>query len=232
MALLTMGQVNDRAAALLDDPAHRRFSANYLRQHIDQQNEQMLVKLSSLGLQQQEQTAIFNLGVQISDLTPFFQVGQPLQYLLRPMSIDWKVQGQPDTSYQPSFPVQELADVDPSNLGCDQYRWAGGTLQVTPSGVAVTLRVHYLALNVSVVDPNQQIVLGIGFLLALMTARFVAAMNNGMGTLIKQLDTDIKSSRRDVKTLFTQQMQQQNIVPRGIRMTTSPVITAGGSSYS
>lgn len=232
MALLSMAQVNDRAAALLDDQAHARFSREYLRNHIDQQNEQMLVKLSSLGLQQQEQTATLNIGPNISDLTPYFQPGQPLQYLLRPSEIDWKLQSQPDTSYSESWPVEELADADPSNLGCQQYRWAGGSLQVTPSGTPVTLRIRYLALNASVVDPNQQIVLGLGFLLALLVARFVAALNNGMGVLIKQLDTDIKSSRRDVKSLFTQQMQKQNVVPRGVRRTTYPVITAGGSSYS
>lgn len=232
MALLTMAQVNDRAAALLDDPAHRRFSTNYLRTHIDQQNESMMIALSSLGLQQQEQTAIFNIGAGVSDLTPFFQVGQPLQYLLRPKEIDWKLQQQPDTSYAPSYPTAELDDVDPSNLGCQQYRWAGGSLQVTPSGTPVTLRVRYLALNASIVDPNQQIVLGIGFVLAAMVARFVASLNNGMGTLIKTLDSEVKTNRRNVKNLMVQQKQGKNIIARGIRRTTYPVISAGGTSYS
>jgi hypothetical protein len=232
MALLTMGQVNDRAAALLDDPGHRRFSTNYLRAHIDQQNESMMIALSAVGLQQQEQTAIFNIGVAVSDLTPFFQVGQVLQYLLRPVSIDWKLEGQPDTSYAPSFPTQELIDVDPSNLGCQQYRWAGGTLQVTPSGTAVTLRVRYLALSATLFDSVQGIVMGIGFLLASMTARYVCSMNNGMGTLQKTLDTQVRRDKANLKNLFTQQRQGQNIVPRGIRRTTYPVISAGGSSYS
>jgi hypothetical protein len=232
MALLLMSQVNDRAAALLDDQAHARFSREYLRSHIDQQNEQMLIKLTSMGLQQQEQTAFINLSALTSDLTPFFQSGQPLQYLLRPVGIDWKLQGQPDTAYASSWPVDELTDVDPSSIGCPQYRWAGGTLQVTPSSSVVTLRVRYLALTATVVDPNQQIVLGLGFLLALMVARFVAALNNGMGKLTAQLDVDIKTSRRDVKSLFVQQLQKQNIVVRGVRRTAYPVITAGGSSYS
>lgn len=232
MALLSMAQVNDRAAALLDDPGHRRFSTNYLRAHIDQQNEQMLIALTTMGLQQQEQTAIFNIGVDITDLTPFFATGQVLQYLLRPKTVDWKLQGQPDTSYQPSWPVDELDDVDPSNLGCQQYRWAGGTLQVTPSGTPVTLRVRYIGLVASVVDPNQQIVLGLGFLLALMTARFVCSLNNGMGTLAKQLDQDVKTNKRNVKNLFVMQQQGRNVFPRGIRRTTTPVITAGGTSYS
>lgn len=232
MALLLMGQVNDRAAALLDDPGHRRFSVNYLRAHIDQQNEQMLVALSTLGLQQQEQTAIFNLPVGTTDLTPYFAPGQPLESFLRPKWMEWKVQGQPDTSYADSCPVQELADVDPSNLGCQQYRWAGGSLQVTPSGTAVTLRVRYLALVATVVDPNQQIVLGLGFLLALMTARFVCSLNNGMGALAKRLDEDVKTNKRNVRNLFVMAQQGQNIVVRGIRRTVTPVVAAGGSSYS
>jgi len=56
-----MAQVNDRAAALLDDPGHRRFSSNYLRAHIDQQNEALMLTLERIGVQQQEQEAIFNL---------------------------------------------------------------------------------------------------------------------------------------------------------------------------
>jgi hypothetical protein len=232
MALLTMQQVNDRAATLLDDQGHRRFSSNYLRAHIDQQNEQMLISLSSMGLQQQEQTAIFNIPIGTTDLTPYFQVGQPLQYLLRPKDIDWKVQGQPDTSYATSWPVDELDDVDPSNLGNQQYTWQGGFLQVTPSGTATTLRVRYLALVATIVDPNQGIVLGLGFLLALMTARFVCGLNNGMGTLAKQLDMDVKTNKRSVKNLFVVQQQKQNVFPRGIRRSTYPNVSAGGSSYS
>lgn len=232
MALLTMGQVNDRAALLLDDQAHRRFSVNYLRGHIDQQNESMLISMTGMGVQQQEQTAIFNLNAGISDLTPFFQVGQPLQYLLRPKSVDWKLQGQPDTGYNDSFPVEELSDVDPSNLGCQNYRWAGGAMQVTPSGTPVTLRVRYVALNTTISDPLNQIVLGAGFLVASMVARFVCALNNGMGTLAKTLDTQVKVDRRNLKNLLVQQQQGQNIVARGIRRTTYPVISAGGSSYS
>lgn len=232
MALLTMGQVNDRAAALLDDPGHRRFSTSYLRSHIDQQNESMMISLSSSGLQQQEQTAIFNIGVGVSDLTPFFQVGQLLQFLLRPVSIDWKLQGQPDTNYNISWPVQELTDVDQSNLGCQNYRWAGGTLQVTPSGTPVTLRVRYLALNATLYDSVQQIVLGTGFVLAGLVAQFVCSLNNGMGTLQKRLDSQVRRDKANLKNLLTQQRQGQNIVARGIRRTTYPVISAGGSSYS
>lgn len=232
MALLTMQNVNDRAATLLDDSTHSRFSSAYLRNHIDQQNEMMLISLASMGVQQQEATAIFNLGAGISDLTPFFQVGQPLQSFLRPKQIMWKLQGQPDTSYANCWPVDELNDVDPSNLGCQQYTWIGGVLQVTPSGVPVTLRVRYLALSAAITDPNQQIVLGLGFLLALLVARFVCSLNNGMGTLAKQLDSDTKTARREVRTLINQQKQKMSIVPRGVRRSTYPVISAGGSSYS
>jgi hypothetical protein len=227
-----MADVNDRTAVCLDDPGHRRFSVNYLRAHIDQQNEQMLISLSALGLQQQEQEVDLNLPPLTTDLSQYFAQGQPLQYFLRPVDIDWKIQGAPNTAYAPSYPVKELDDVDPSNLGCEQYRWAGGTLQVTPSATAVTLRVRFLALAASVVDPSNQIVLGLGFLLALMAARFVCSLNNGMGTLAKQLDTDIRSSKRDVKGLFVQQLQGRNIFPRAVRRTTRPVVSAGGSSYS
>lgn len=227
-----MAQVNDRTALLLDDPGHRRFSSDYLRGHIDQQNESFMVVLGTMGVQQQEAQAIFNLPANTSDLTPYFAVGQPLESLLRPIGIDWKLQGYPDTAYQPSYPTKELEDVDPSNLGCPQYRWAGGSLQVTPSGTPVTLRVDYLALTPTIFDSNAQVMLGVGFLLASLAADYVCALNNGMGTLQNKLVLQVKRDKRNLKSLFVQQRQGQNVFPRSIRRTTAPVVSAGGSSYS
>lgn len=232
MALLSMAQVNDRAAALLDDPGHRRFSSNYLRSHIDQQNESFMVDLETMGVQQQEATAIFNLPANTTDLTPYFAAGQPLQSMLRPVTIDWKLQGQPDTSYSPSYPTKELQDVDQANLGCQQYKWSGGALYLTPSSVPVTLRVQYLALTATVYDSNTRMMRGVGFIIAGMTALFVCSLNNGMGTLQQRLEKQVTKDIRKFKNLMVMQQQGRNVYARSLRRTSSPIISAGGSSYS
>jgi len=225
-----MAQVNDRAAALLDDPGHRRFSSNYLRAHIDQQNEALMLTLERIGVQQQEQEAIFNLPSGTSDLSPYFATGQPLSAFLRPTSVEWKVVGQPDTSYADSEAVKELDDVDPSNLGCQQYRWAGGTMQVTPSGTAVTLRIFYMALTATVFDSSANIMRGVGFILASQVAEYVCSLQNGMGTLQKTLTKQVQRDKQNLNNLFVMQQQSQLIVPPGIRRGGTTRITAGGNS--
>jgi len=232
MALLSLAQVNDRAAALLDDPGHRRFSRDYLRAHIDQQNESMMITLERLGVQQQEVTAIFNVPVNTRDLTPYFATGQPLETFLRPIDIDWKLQGQPDTTYQTCWPAKELDDVDPSNLGSQQYTWQGGTLQITPSGTAETLRIRFFALTASVFDDQAQIMRGIGFILAEMVAAFVAALNNGMGTLQKKLEKDLARDKQNITNLFVMQQQKMQRIPRNARRTIRTQISQGGNSLT
>lgn len=227
-----MAQVADRAGAMLDDPGHRRFSTNYLRAHIDQQNESFMVDLETMGVQQQEATAIFNIPANTTDLTPYFASGQPLQSMLRPVEIQWKLQGQPDTGYNETYPTKELLDVDQGNIGCQQYKWAGGSLQITPSSVGVTLRVQYLALTATVYDSNTQMMRGVGFIIAGLTAGFVCSLNNGMGTLQQKLQMQTSKDIRKFKNLMVMQQQGRNLYARSIRRTSAPLISAGGSSYS
>lgn len=232
MALLLMGDVIDRVGVLLDDPAHRRFKKDYIRPHVDQQNEALMLDLEALGVQFQEQRAIFNIPANTTDLTPFFATGQPLQYLLRPTMVEWKLQGMPDVQYATSVPVKELTDVVPSNVGSQEYRWAGGSLWITPSGSAETIRVTFLALTASVYDSAAQVMRGIGFILASETALYIAAANNGMGTLQARLEKQSRRDRIRFAKLLTMQQQGMSIVPQGSRTATNTQISAGGVPYS
>ena len=74
---------------------------------IDQENEALEITLERLGVQQQESIAIFTLPAAVAlsdgsnppvDLAPYFNLGQPREWVLRPKRVDWKVTGQPDTS--------------------------------------------------------------------------------------------------------------------------------------
>lgn len=235
MALLTTGGVIGRVGVMLDDPANRRFSPDYLRPFIDQENESLQIMLERLGVQQEEQIAIFNVPAKVGDgpydLTPYFAVGQPLQYLLRPKRLDWKIQGQPDTSYITSSLVNELDDVIVGNLGCQQYRWAGGAIQTTPSYTGVTLRVYFLALTQSVYDSSSQIMRGIGFILARQVAIEVAALNNNMGKLQARLEKSLARDKQNLTNLLVMQQQAALIFPRGTKRGRAVQISAGGAPF-
>jgi hypothetical protein len=232
---MTVGAVITRAQALLDDPSGIRFSADYLRPYVDQENEELQIMLERLGVQQEEAIAIFNIPVSTAapnDLTPYFAPGQPLQYLMRPKRIDWKIQGQPDTAYVQSQNVNELDDVQQGNIGCQQYRWAGGAIQTTPSwGAAVTLRVYFFALTQTVYDSAGQVMRGIGSLLALQVACFVADLNGGMGKLGPRLEKNLARNKQNFTNLIVMQSQAENKFPRGTKRGTGVTLTAGGTPY-
>lgn len=241
MAVLTVGQIVKRVGVLLDDPSNRRFSSAYIMPYIDQENESFEITLERLGIQQQEFTAIINLPAATpgaggttppQDLAPFFAAGQPLQWFLRPKMIEWKVQGQPDTAYLESSPVNELDDVQVGNLGCWQYRWAQGSIQLIPSYTPVTLRVRFWALVSDIYDSAQTVMRGIGFILATQVATDICANNNNMGKLLPKLEKNLARDKQNLSNLLVMTAQAQLIHFRGTRRGVAYPIAAGGKSYS
>jgi len=240
MAILSVGDIVARVGWLLDDPGNRRFSADYIRPGIDQENEALEITLERLGIQQQEQIAIINLPAAVVlsngsnppvDLAPYFAAGQPLQWFLRPKRIDWKVTGQPDTSYTQADSVNELDDVMVGNLGVQQYRWAQGSIQLTPSYTPVTIRVYFFALATDIYDDAQSVMRGLGYILATQVAAYIAASNNNMGKLQAKLEKNLSRDKQNLCNLLVMQAQSQNIFPRGTKRGQAAQISAGGTPY-
>lgn len=235
MALMTTGDVITRVQALLDDPAGRRFSPDYLRPHIDQANEDLQIMLERLGVENEQRIAIFNVPAAAvqgpSDLTPYLAAGQPLQYMLRPQWLDWKIQGQPDVSYLGADSVDKLDDVIVGNVGCQQYNWSGGTIYTTPSYSGVTLRIGFLALTASIYDSSAQIMRGIGNIIALQAADFVCALNNDMGKLSAKMTKRLSTAKRNFANLIVMQQQTENRFPRGTKRGVGVQISAGGQQF-
>ena len=241
MAVLSVGDIVARVGWLLDDPGNRRFSPDYIRPGIDQENEALEVTLERLGIQQQEQIAIINLpaapvlsnggSYPPVDLANFFAAGQPLQWFLRPKRIDWKVQGQPDTNYTQADAVNELDDVMVGNLGVQQYRWAQGSIQLTPSATPVTIRVFFFALATDLYDDAQRVMRGIGYILATQVAAYICSSNNNMGKLQAKLERNLSRDKQNLCNLLVMQAQAQNIFPRGTKRGTAAQISAGNTPY-
>jgi hypothetical protein len=240
MAVLTVAQIVKRVGWLLDDPSNRRFTSDYIMPGIDQENESFEITLERLGIQQQEVIKIFNLPVAVAlpdgsnppvDLAPYFAAGQPLEWFLRPKRIDWKVTGQPDTSYSQSDMVNELDDVQLGNLGVQQYRWASGSIQLTPSYQPVTVRIYFYALASDIYDNAQSVMRGIGFILALQVAATICASNNNMGKLAAKLEKSLARDKQNLSNLLTMTAQAQNIFPRGTKRGGAVQLSAGGKPY-
>jgi hypothetical protein len=241
MAILTVGQIVARVGWLLDDPGNRRFSSDYIMPGIDQENESLEITLERLGVQQQEQIALIALPAAPPpltdgsnppvDLAPYFAAGQPLEWFLRPKRLDWKVTGQPDTSYSQANAVNELADVQIGNLGVQEYRWAQGSIQLTPSYTPVTIRLYFYALSTDIYDNAQSVMRGIGFILALQVAAVIAASNNNMGKAQAKIEKSLARDKQNLCNLLVMQAQAQNIFPRGTKRGQGVSISAGGTPY-
>ena len=240
MAVLTVAQIIKRTQVLLDDPSGTLFTTAYIMPYLDQENESFEITLERLGIQQQEQIAIINLPSQTQtqngscppvDLKPFFAAGQPLQWFLRPKRIDWKLQGQPDTSYQQSDPVNELDDVQYGNLGPWQYRWAQGSIQLSANYTPVTVRIYFWTLTDVISDNAQSVMRGSGFILATQVAALICATNNNMGKLSAKLEKNLARDKQNLSNLVTMTAQAQLIHFRGTRRYGTAPISAGGKSY-
>jgi hypothetical protein len=207
--------VNDiikRVGVLVDDPGNTRFSPAYLIPHIDQVYEEMDVDLELLGMQYVEHIAIVNVNANVTDLTYMLANGQPLASMKLPSWMKWKLQGQPDTSYVRSAYVDELAEVALSSQGALQFTFQQGALQVTPSAVALTLKIGYEAVSTNIYDPAQGVIRGTAHILAVRVAAYVASLKGGMGSLQKMLDAKADRTWTAFCKLVTKKNQSKQIV--------------------
>jgi len=167
--------------------------------------------------------AVVNIAANVSNLGYLLANGQALQSMKLPVVVEWKQQGQADTFYAPSSFVDKLDDVAPSNIGAQQWVWQQGMLLVTPSGVAMTLRITFDQLSTNIYDPAQNVIRGTGHILAARVASFVAANNNGMGTLQKAADAKAKRSWLMFCKLVVMNQQSKQRSPRPIHRRTWPI---------
>jgi hypothetical protein len=212
-----------RVGALLDDPSNSRFSGAYLTPFIDQEYDEMDVQLEVLGMEYVEHIAIVNVNANVTDLSYLLADGQALQSMKLPKRVDWKQQGQPDTSYIQSSYVDELDDVGIGSIGFFEWTFQQGSLQVTPSSVPITARIYFDATSTNIYDPAQGVIRGTGHILAPRVAAYVASLQNGMGTLQKKAETKAKEAWLMFCKLVVMNSQSKLRSPRPIHRRTWPM---------
>jgi hypothetical protein len=231
--LQDIDDVIKRIGVLLDDPSLSSYTREYLIPFVDQEYDEMDVDLERAGMQYIESIAAIPIAAGVADLVSFLGDGQPLATMKFPKYVKWKLSSQTDEYYQFSAKVQEIDEVNPANIGAWQWRNAQGSIQITPSNAAVTLKVYFDTISTNIYDPNQQVIRGTAHILAPRAAATVAALG---GDLTKrQAFLQAKASRNwnAFLVLLVQQNQQENISNppiHGRRRSQGP--SAGGSSYT
>lgn len=166
-----------RAAALLDDPSASEYDFDYLQPYIDQQYQKLAQDLESLGMQYTEGIATVTISPGVTDLSPLQAVGSPLAAMKNPRMVKAKLASEPDTAYYVvPGPVEELLEVSPSTVYVLQWRYGNGSLQVTPVGETVTLKVYFDQTSTTMFDPSQNAIISTGYILATRVAEQVATL--------------------------------------------------------
>ncbi len=218
-----VADIASRVAVLLDDPTASVFTLAYLLPFIDQEYEKLDVELERMGMQYTEAVAVFTVSAGVSDLSAFAGVGGPLAAMKFPRRLDWKLPGELDTSYLTSSFVGELDDVYGASVGAQQWRYASGNIQITPSPSPITLRVYFDQVSTNVYDPNQGVIRGTAHILAARVAARVALVR-GNREWASAYNADAFALFNAFATVVSMQSQGKSMVApnlhvRGLRRT-------------
>lgn len=221
-----------RVGALMDDPSLSTFTREYLMPFVDQEYDEMDVELERNGMQYVESIAVLNVTAGTMDLNSFLASGQPLSSMKFPKYVKWKLASQTDEFYQLSAFVQEIDEVNQSNVGTWQWRNANGSIQITPSNADVTLKVYFDTVSTNIFDPTQNVIRGTAHILVPRVCAAVCATGGDLTKRQAYFEKKAFKNWNAFLVVLTQQKAQSNISNppiHGRRQANGP--TAGGSSY-
>lgn len=192
MALLNVADVVQGVAVLLDDPGQTSIDQDYVIPFLNLRWASLTTKLSMLGLQYSEEVVAISVPAGTASLANFMIAGQPLAALMEPISVDWKLVGTEDDTFTPSNASAELSDYADGVEGIPQYSWQGGTLLVVPSSIDVVARVRFNAMATTLTDATDNMIRGVGEILAFRTAELIYAIrgNPAMQKTMKDFGDD------------------------------------------
>lgn len=176
MALLNVGDVVQSVATLLDDPSQSTYDRDYIVPFINLRWSDIVVNLAALGLQYSEDTVILTIPAYTVSLSSQMISGGALQSLMEPISIEWKLVGSDDTTYDETEWVGEVKDFPGGTVGIPEFAWEGGNIVLVPSGQDVVARIRYNSMSTTLVDPTDKMVRGVGHIVAYEAAEVIWAI--------------------------------------------------------
>lgn len=218
--LVDLDDIAKRTAALLDDPSQSDFDRDYLLPFINQRWDSLNVTLMMLGLKYTEQIVVLNpnnagLPANTTNLSVYQAAGQALASLMLPKKVEWKLVGDPDTAYKEAAKMDVMPDLDPTTQGISAWVWRNSTLYISPSSIAIVVRVTFEAMSTTLVDPTDNVYRGTMHIIALRVAELVWFIRGNKDMSIK-MQQDAQAAEDDFEVLCV--MSNQKIVRRFGRM--------------
>lgn len=208
MSNVALTTVLSRIRAELDDPRGQRYDDNYIFGFTDGCNEDLIIELAACGIEYGEQVVeIQGVPANTTDLSGYMDTGLPLEYMILPMSIEWKRPGDDPTRYGTCARVDKVRDVIAIS-GITNWELRSGIPVISPSCIDTDIRVRFFGMPIGTLnDPNGQILRSIAQIFVYKVAQKIAS-RNGKAQLAADLAVDLWRSKENLSELMTKQEQQ------------------------
>lgn len=144
--------VLSRVQTLWDDQAGTWLDKDYIQGFIAIHSEDVESKLEAMDLSYDTNVIVLsNVAAGTTDLSQYQAEGQPLEEMILPVTLEWRLVGQDDSRWVPVPRTDKVMDAvttagvigSPSQIqGIASYEWRGGLIYITPSSVPVDIRVR------------------------------------------------------------------------------------------
>jgi hypothetical protein len=134
--------VKTRIRSLVDDPDATYATDAFLLPLINQKYEELYNRMLSTGAEfERKAVEIFSVAPQTPDLSAYGLTGQPLELMVQPLTLEWKMAGLDNTNYKMATLVDKVKDVIADQF-VDDWEWRAGILYLTPCTLPVDLRIR------------------------------------------------------------------------------------------
>jgi hypothetical protein len=134
--------VKTRIRSLVDDPDATYATDAFLLPLINQKYEELYNRMLSTGAEfERKVVELFGVAPRTPDLSAYNLAGQPLELMVQPLMLEWKLAGLDSTNYRQATLVDKKKDVIADQF-IEEWEWRTGIIYLTPCVLAVDLRIR------------------------------------------------------------------------------------------
>lgn len=180
-----------RVQKLFEDEQASWCDKGYILGWLQMYNEDLESYLENLDLAYDTQVVVIpGVAANTTDLSAYQADGQPLGNMIVPISLEWKLTTDNNLQWRPIPSVDKVEDTNQSLdagpvssniVGILSYEWRGSVIYISPSSVAVDIRVRAEMLPSVVNTDNSAYIKGMTNVLAYGIAVMIADTRGGVG---------------------------------------------------
>lgn len=215
---MSLSLVIQRVQTLFEAVNEKWCDKDYIIGFLAISNEDVELELEALDLSFQERVLVLPaVPVGTTDLSQFQAMGQPLDDMMIPIMLEWRLTGDTDEDDWNFIPrVDKVINASiPSDaiVGIASFEWRGGLIYVSASSAIVDIRVRCEMLPDVFQDDSANYIKGLTNWLMYTTAILIAqSRGGGVSKMVPVWEKKLEKTSDNV--ICTLVKQEQNIVRR------------------